>query len=196
MPVETRYLRSDTRTVDGETFYRLETSQSTASTFYRDAVSGDYTVYWGIRVWKRSADGTETEITGGSPVAVVSLGTIVEGIFSATWNCPGTSLSSTDAIVVRWYMRFGSGSWQLCAQSITEQLGASSLDAATWTVYYYVAREEETIIIDFIAVRTRGILYWGDSAHNTRIEGFSWTEAAVPVAAKRMFGDGLVWIVS
>jgi hypothetical protein len=60
----------------------------------------------------------------------------------------------------------------LMATFITEQLGASSLDAATWTVYYYNNRTlvDETQYIAF---------YFGSSTRPSRIENFAWTTAGV-----------------
>jgi len=153
-------------------------------------VSGSQTVYWGIRVWKRDAAGAETEITAGTPVAQVSRSSDGAGLQSNTWNCTQTTLTSTDSIVVRVYIKFGSGAWTLLGLASpysvysTEQIGASQLDAATWTVHYYTEREydpdEDT---------TGGMFAWGDALFNSRIENFSWSLVVAAWA-----GDGLTWI--
>jgi len=64
MPVETRYFRSDTQTVNGLTAYILGTAES--SSLKELEIQSDKTVYIGIRVWKRNSAGSETEITSGS----------------------------------------------------------------------------------------------------------------------------------
>ena len=182
MPVETRYKRSDTVTVDSETFYQLGVEQSTE---YSYVDLGNHT-YVGIRVFIRHADGSETEITPGSPVAVANYD--YDGLHSATWNCPGAGLSPTDRILVRLYSGSSSANiTTLRREWITEQLNASSLDASTWTVYYYL--ERHVAVIDFVVVSYR--FYHGTSTYNSRIEGFSYTPAVV--AVKKHAGDGLVW---
>jgi len=174
MPVETRYMRGDQHTVNGLTAYILGTTQSDVEQVHKRGFSGNVGIEWGIRVWKRKSDGTEEEITNGTPVAIVSRGADGEGIQSATWTCPQTSLSSTDAIVVRVYVRELGGSWYLHAEFITEQLGASSLDGATWTVYYYTYRRYNALF-DI----TDAWFYWGTTDKNSRIENFSWSVGGV-----------------
>jgi len=189
MTVETRYLRSDQHTVNGLTAYVLGTSQTTSFLSRTQTFSGSPTVEWGIRVWRRAADGTETEVTSGTPVAVVSRAYDGSGLQSATWNCPQTSMADTDAIVVRVYVR-GGGSWILLETFITEQLGAGQLDAATWTVYYWTSRQYVPPV-----GQTSTSFRFGDSTYNSRIEGFSWSVPPPPVA-RRFQGDGLTLIVS
>ncbi|MEM3579222.1 MAG: hypothetical protein QXL54_03240 [Candidatus Bathyarchaeia archaeon] len=132
----------------------------------------------GVRVWKRDSVGVETEITSGSPVAVV---TFEDGDFhlelSATWNCPQTTLNPTDSIVVRVYARIpsGSGAWTLLGSGtaifITEQLGAQSLDASTWTVYYVGSFTYD------ITKNRAGIEFHVDGNDNSRIANFKWSSA-------------------
>jgi hypothetical protein len=192
LTVETRYFRSDSQTVNGLSAYKLGTSQS-ASLQYVVLGTGRTTAtgYAGIRVWKRSSDGTETEITAGTPVAQVSRNAAGEGLQSAAWSCPSTSLSPTDAIVIRVYGKWGTGLWTLVATFITEQLGAQSLDAATWTVYYY------THWYSYIDPDTGKLIYemdfeWGLSGYDSRIENFSWTP--VPAVVKKPIMNGLVYV--
>jgi hypothetical protein len=163
-------------------------TNSTAS--FGTTGSGDVVVYWGHRVWKRSSAGVETEITSGTPVAQVqkNVGAPISiDELSATWACPLTSLASTDAIVDRIYIKFGTGAWNLLMESITEQLGAQSLDAATWTFYVWVQRQ----YISAAGV-TRGTFYFGSNTYNSRITNFTWTPAVVAIASKRLLvGVGL-----
>jgi len=140
MPVETRFMRSDFHTVNGLNARKLLIEQSSSSASYSYQYSGEVTGYWGVRVFVRHEDGSETEITGGSAVAVVSRSSDGSGLQSATWNCPETSLAETDAIVVRVYSDNNNPPTTLRTTFITEQLGASKLDAATWTIHYYTQR--------------------------------------------------------
>jgi hypothetical protein len=180
VPVETRYFRSDTHTVNGLTAYQLKTVNTTTLT----SVSGDYQ-WWGIRVFVRHADGTEEEVTDGTPVAQVFV--TDAGWYSATWNCPSRSLQPTDAIVVRLYNALSStGPWTLKREWITEQLNAQSLDASTWTVYYNF--DVRVAVIDYIA--TTYVFRHGNATYNSRIEGFAWTPVPV-VGITRILGDSL-----
>jgi len=193
MPVETRYFRTDTHTVNGLTTEQLTTTQGT--TYGTRFIYGSGSRLYGrlgIRVWVRHADGTEEEITGGTPVASVYVEEGTEGYFSNTWDCPQTSLSSTDAIVVRVYGRLqGDAAWTLMDTWITEQLGAEQLDAATWTVTYH-AGCDYNLRFD----RTTLTFDFGSSTYNSRIEGFSWTPSAPPPVARRFYGDGLTLIAT
>jgi len=60
-----------------------------------------YLVKWEIRVWRRTAQGDNKEITSGEPVAVVERSQRGGGLQSATWTCPEIVLSPTDSIIVR-----------------------------------------------------------------------------------------------
>jgi hypothetical protein len=168
-------MRIDQQTVNGLTAYVLGTTQTTGSKYFGDIEEALLNGYWGIRVWKRTSAGVETEITAGTPVAQVYRSAVGSGLQSATWACPETSLSSTDAIVVRVYFQYGSSGWVLAAEFITGQLGASKLDSATWTVYYYT-------YIATVGGLYRYRFYWGTTTYNSRIENFTWTP--VPVVKK------------
>lgn len=139
-PTEVRYMRGDLWTINGLYGFKLQTVQSATGQLVLVSYSGDVTGYWGSRVWKRASNGTETEITSGDAVAVVSRNSDGAGLQSATWNCPETSLASTDAIVVRVYMDTSNPPATLRREFVTEQLGASKLDAETWTFYYYTEK--------------------------------------------------------
>jgi hypothetical protein len=147
-------------------------------------IYADDTVYYAIDVAKRASSGTETAL--GSKVAQVSslISALYDspGLKSATWSAPQTALTGTDIIVVRVYQKVGTGAWNLVREFITEQLGAKSLDAATWTVYYYLDVSADTSYVYTV--------FWhGTSAYNSRIENFTWTPA--PAGIPHFIGDGL-----
>lgn len=170
-PTETRYMRSDTQTVNGLTAYKLSTTQSASYVSIQFDAYEDETFYQylGVRVWKRVSNGSETEISSGTAIAIA---TGILGLISATWSCPLTSLSLTDAIVVRVYGNDFSPPTTLLTSFITEQLGASSLDASTWTVYYYLVLQH-TIYGFFFYFR------FGTTDYNSRIANFVTT---IPVS--------------
>lgn len=167
---ETRYMRSDQHTVNGLTAYRLDLTQSDSWIGRTLHHSASYSVpNIGIRVWKRQADGTETEITSGTPVAQATMGQTLT-YYSATWDCPETSLADTDAIVVRVYGRTAGNTWSLLETFTTEQLDATQLDSATWTIYYF-----GDCIYNFYFGYYILHFYFGSSDRSSRIEGFSYT---------------------
>jgi len=186
MPVETRYMRGDQHTVNALTAYILGLTQSDVSQKCELMGYEPFTGYVGIRVWKRDEAGVETEVTAGKAVAIVSRGTTGSGLQSATWNCPGISMGTTDAIVIRVYHDYTTPPADLCATFITEQLGAEKLEPAVWTVYYYTTWTAIAWPIPAYYHR----FFWGTATYNSRVAGFEWTPPVPPVG----FGDGLVWV--
>jgi len=189
VPTETRYKHGynlwRVNSLSADKLYTDWTGSSAASG--EGPLKVNETVYWGIRVFKRTSGGVETEIiSAGTPVAQVSRSTDGEGIQSATVTISeAIPLNSTDSIIVKVYMKRATGAWAEMNDWTTEQLGASQIDAATWTVYYYTYRNYVFQVMAY---------YWGDSSlFPCRIEGFKWTPAVV---AANPIGDGLTWIVA
>jgi len=199
VPIETRYMRSDTWTVNGLTARKLglDLVGSVTTEVYRTAVavaSAD----WGVRFFRRLADGTEVEIiSSGTPILIATRTAVGYGLQSKAVDVPQITLNPTDAIVMRVYYRnpATTGTWTQFGWTtpnwITGVLNALSLDAATWTIYLY------TIIVPSETVGRYDIgLGFGSASEPSRIENFTWTPAPPPpVVAKRIIGDGLVWIV-
>jgi hypothetical protein len=91
---ETRYMSS---TVVASEWYNFTTTQ-TSSEVDESLTSSGGSSYLGIRVYLGHADGTRTEITSGTAVAIVHVsGT---SSFSATWSCPQTACNSSDGIQI------------------------------------------------------------------------------------------------
>jgi len=133
----------------------------------------DDTVYFQFQVFKRDASGNETAITDYITFysALISVFKDDAGTLrSTTVNIPQTALASTDSIVVRVYTKIGTGSPSMRNVYTTEQLGAQSLDAATWTFYFYLKGANTALAIyDY--------WYWDTSTYPSRIENFAWTPA-------------------
>jgi hypothetical protein len=170
---ETRYMRSDIHTINGISVYNLGTTSSASpleNNQQTDRWSGSFTVTWGIRVWIRHVDTSETPVSlGSSWVATVQRSSDGAGIQTNSWSCPQTSLVDTDAIIIRVYMQIGSTTYNP-TELITEQLGASQLNAASWTISYYTERDYR----GWPQQRTRGIFTWGDATHDSRITNFQY----------------------
>jgi len=151
----------------------------------------DNTVYFQFRAFKRDASGTETAVTDYITFysALISVFKDDAGTLrSTTANIPQTALASTDSIVVRVYAKIGTGSPSLQNVYTTEQLGAQSLDASTWTFYFYLkGANVGSTIYDY--------WYWDTSTYPSRIENFTWTPYAPPAGVPHFIGDGLAGAV-
>jgi hypothetical protein len=149
----------------------------------------DDTVYFQFRAFKRDASGTETAITDYITFysALISVFKDDAGTLrSTTANIPQTALASTDSIVVRVYAKIGTGLSNLRNVYTTEQLGAQSLDASTWTFYFYLrGYNAGSAIYDY--------WYWDTSTYPSRIENFTWTPVPL-VIAKKPIMNGLVYV--
>ena len=173
-PVETRYFRSDQQTVNGLTAYKLGTTQTTTYTYVEVGYAGSSSSYYDIEIAVRHSDGTETELLAWTQFATrIATG---EGLQTYNFNCPQTSLVSTDAVVVRLRARITGSS--ATAVFITEQLGATQLPAATWNFYIYTYLYKSKL-------ESYADIYWGDSTYNTRVENFQWTSGVVPQVYER-----------
>ena len=170
-PVEIRYMSSNVV----NSHYELGTSQSASFVNEYGYGTGILPVYYGIRVFKISGAGTQTEITGGTPVAIVSRTVNGSGMQSTTWNYPQTILVNNDSIIVGVYMKIGINSWESMSafSTSTPRLNASQLNSTTWTVYYYTSRSEQS------GNTTVGEFSFGDSTVDSRIENFAYTSSSI-----------------
>ncbi len=158
---ETRYMRDDNV---------LGLAQTATGADYLSGTGG--IVYTGFRAWKKNSGGTETEITGGAATAVVTRLASGQGIQTSTWPCPQTSMSASDSLVIRVYQSVGTNPpTGLAATFTSEQIGASSIDAATWTLNYYTRR----------ANTANDRFYWGTSTWDSRIAGIVWSVTSNPL---------------
>lgn len=162
-----RYMRGDTQTINGLNAYVLSIPESTSSASVTQ--SGlEAAPSWGIRVFVRHSDGTETEVVldgqAGTPKAVVG----GSGLQSANTSVSQTTLQSTDSLVVRVYVWLGvDNGWSPYATFTTEQLQASTLQAATWTVFYNVRTTFNRLS------GYTGTFYWGNT-YNSRVQNLQY----------------------
>jgi len=134
---ETRYFKNAAISNNGLSCYDLSLTQSASATYKRISDVNTSPGTLGIRVWKRSPAGVETEITSGTPVAQMTKNMATSGIDSATWACPETDIDSGDSLVVRVYVLNNTPAWQQYDASWqSEDLQAGKISAGTWTVHY------------------------------------------------------------
>ena len=167
-----RYMRSDTQTINGLGAYVLNIPESTSSASVTQSGSG-HGASWGIRAFVRHSDGTEQEITldgqSGTPKAVVYR-TGGSGVQSATVAVAQTGLQPTDSLVTRVYAQVGDSGWTLGATFTTERLQATTLQAATWTVYYYTYAYYYRFYSETVST-----FYWGTITYNSRVQNLQYT---------------------
>ncbi len=170
---ETRYMRgvANEAMVNGLTAYSLGLTQSSTAAYYQTSTTTGTNTYAGIRLWKRSSAGVETEITSGTAVATAGRTANAAGMLSASYTPPAATLASGDSIVVRLYVATTTGGLTTARGIFTsEPLGPCTLDANPWTVSYYIRRGTGSL---------NGIsgsyVAWGTTTLNTNIAGFKHT---------------------
>lgn len=171
------YMRSDQHTVNNATMYKLmqtHTGSYNVTSMSRLDPENEFVCYWSIRVWKRMSNGTETELTPCSPVAVVSRQYSGSGLQSASWNCPQTPIAMTDSLVVRVYYRFDYSNYTMSSQFSTVQLNATFIFGQTWTFYYYTQRSYSS------PTHSTTMSFFWDNNYPSRIENVDYALLSPP----------------
>jgi len=196
MPAETRYMCAYYReTTNGLDAFALDLAYELEDIIEINvgSATGTPTAYYGIKVFKRNAAGDETEITSGvSAIVSYPYGASAYSTRSATWDCPETALEATDSIVVRVYADVDvNPPTTLRTTFTTEQLGASKLDAVTWTVWYRVRRVRTGVSPNY----TYTFYYrYGTVGDDSLIDNFTWTPAVAVV--HELQGDGITFVMT
>lgn len=190
-------MRSDQHTINGLLAYILGLLES--SNLVEVAGSADTDFYIGIRVYIRHVDESETEVTSGTvAIAHIASGVDWTGTISHTWDCPETGpLASDDAIKIEVRCLCGAF-WDeevavTIATFITERLGATQLDANTWTVYYRLRRDRT-----YIGTPPYGFYIYeyyfrfGIDGDDSYITGFKWTSVPPAPPEKPLINKPLV----
>lgn len=135
------------------------------------------TVYIGFKLYKRSSGGSETLILddSGNPYLINSWTGTTASLKNVTASVPLTSMDSTDSIVIKFYGKIGSGSWDQMTTggyspiATTEQLGASDYGGNDQTFEAYARR-------NYLFGQTWVLLSFGNlEPYNTKIIDFQWT---------------------
>ena len=137
----TWYCRGETHTVHEELGYQLQPyiGHGVGFSDHREQ-TGSSSVNYGIRIYAVDYSGSQTELTSGSPDAVVTLTTNLYTQKTGLWTCPSYS-AVIDAMIVDVYQRFGSGTWTLIRRFISDSGLEIVLDAGVWTFDYYLERD-------------------------------------------------------
>jgi hypothetical protein len=140
---EPLYMRSDTHTVNNETQYQLKLTRSTIAITLSDSVAGSYQTSYGFRVFVLHYDGSEDEISHGTPIGTLTRAANGEGLQNNTYTPTYTRWQvGFDALKVVVYVRFGTGSWTAKATWTTERQLAKAIDDEEWTFSIYTKRDE------------------------------------------------------
>jgi len=168
-PVETRYFRNDTHTVNGLSGYKLLTTSTdslTDAVYTGECWNQGSVAYYYIHFYIRHSDGSKVELGDAyKSYSGDSGGTI---LVDDTCSIPAKTLYTSDAIEADPEIRV-SGTSYTDEKWITNQLEATKLSSATWHVYwkidqYYAEPGDDTVLTARIKL--------GDS--DTRIENFSY----------------------
>jgi hypothetical protein len=145
------------------------TQTSSYDEIYIDEGAGAFNIYFGMRVWIVHGDNSTVEVTSGTPVAIASGSS--SGFKSGTWACPGINLVSGDKIRVIIYADLNNPPTSQVQIFESEVVGAQSLKACTWTVYYYLYHL-------YMEYTHYYYFRYGTSTYNSRIENLGY-EASI-----------------
>ena len=171
---ETRWMRSDTHTINGLSAYKLGTEASNSLVEITIGNSNSTpTCYYMTKVYKRDMSGNETLIAEGAVVSY-NYGANSTTTLSNTLNIPETNLEDTDCIVVKIYANLNiNPPTTLRATFVSEVLNTNKLPVSTVTIYYRVRRTKAYIGGEYLY----GFYYrFGTSTDNSRIENFNYQQ--------------------
>lgn len=178
MPTQTRYFRSDSHTVNALTAKKLLTSRSgTQSSFPRQTTDVNQNHYFGIKMYKRSNTGVETQIPiDGStePQMAVMRNGIGEGLQISAGTPDYAGLEVTDSIVIKLWSKIGAGAWTEAGSTAvwtTEQLGGYCIGGKLWGIQYYTKL--------YIPLNKYWILFYDSELCDTKITSFQFGQGKI-----------------
>ena len=175
----TWYMRSDQHTVNTVSGYILNGTQSSTSKYVSLSSSGKLQTWVAVRVWIVFSDGNKSELTDGTYNVNVTRTSSGYGYQNVTWTCPATSLNASDAIMIKVYLKVGSGSWSEKATFITAQLNMTKI-SGNWTFQLYTKNNQ---VYNSITHQwtTACYFYWGSSSYNSLIDGIELS-SGIPIS--------------
>ena len=166
------YFRSNSHTVNNVTGYVLSETQ-TASSLNLSEVNDLATVSWGFRVFILENGNYSTELTSGTPTALLTRTSNGQGIQNASWTPSVTSLHvGFDALLIRVYVKIGSDDWVFKAVFVSSLLMEKQLNSTAWVFSCYTTRNST------IALAT-GIFSFGDGTFNSLVQGLAFQEPSM-----------------
>ncbi len=168
------YFRSDTHTINTEVGYILRDMQTTGGL----AVSGTtvdvgISVSWGFQVYIVGNNGALTDLSGGSPVALLTRTTAGAGIQNASWIIGETWLNlGFDSLMVKVYLKLGTDDWVLKATHLTSLLLEKRINSSTLVFSCYTEYSAT-------AFTTTGTFRFGNSTYNSFIQGIAFQEPSM-----------------
>ena len=127
----TLYFRSDVYTTNNVTSYGLAPEDTNTIETVSNTLSGPlpYPMY-GFRVWLVHWDASTTELTGGSPTALIDP---LSSTHNSTWTPSKTNIAmGYDAIKVTVYLLSSETTWSPRASFISQPIQSNSLLSTTW----------------------------------------------------------------
>jgi len=157
----TWFFRSDAHTTWGVLGYKLLPVQSYNCIMDNRTASGTLSVSYGVRIWIVDIGGEFTELTNGSPEAVVTVNSDGEAYYTAYWDCVGYSYV-VDAVQINLYQKFGDEPWNLRRIYITPPDLHYVFPESTWTFIYDISRSTD-------GSETNCTFYFGSLNHLSRV---------------------------
>lgn len=152
------YYHADVHTVNEVSGYAALLTVPDEEISYQISTAGSASISWGFRVYLQFETGA-SELTGGSPEAVITQAGDNETLETATISLSETRLSfGRTALKFVLYSSWDSGTWTPQAVYISEELFYSSILDSTATVSLYLVRNES-------GGYTYATLYWGTSTY-------------------------------
>lgn len=165
------YFRSDSYSTLGVEAYGLDSDYTNVYTSVNSSASGAVDFDYGFRVWLFEDENSTTELTGGSPIGVISLSSDVTGYRSATYDFEGSEVTfGYEALKIVVYERQDAGVWTAKATFISDVLLTDYLQPSTWTFQLYVTYDND-------AVTTTSAFTFGSSSYRSGLYNFVFAKA-------------------
>jgi hypothetical protein len=122
------------------------------------------TVSYGFRVWLLHSNGVETELTSGTPIALLNLTEDYVGYLSNTWTAPTTAITlGYDVLKVQVYLNAGTGEYVARAAYLSPVLMANYIYSSDWVFTLYVNRTGTSVSFSF-----------GEASHRSGVSGLTF----------------------
>lgn len=166
------YFRSDTYTTLGVSAYGLDNDYTNTYANITSSYGTSQSVYYGFRVWLVNSATSEAELTSGSPIATIGIGSNVTGSVAATWSFPGNDITlGYQALKVIMYQSTDNTTWTARATYISPVLITDEIRQTTWTFILNVAYTNN-------GSATNSTVFFGDNQHKSGIMGIVFEKPA------------------
>ena len=185
------YFRSDTYTTLGVTALGMDTDYTNLYTSANISAAGTTQIDYGFRAWLVRSNISSSELTDGSPQAIISLDSNTTGYTTAEYTFGGATVTlGYQALEIIVYARESGGDWVAQAQYISNVLITKQLVASVWTFRLYVDYHTS-------ASTTTSAFIFGASSYRSGIYNIIYTQPLPSEIAwwRLMRGDLIGFII-